>query len=260
VKKEKNKMQQMERFRTRGKRKETDTVDASGRLKNHVGYATAFQKLEQLEGELATHRKQREFLRARACRESENVRRYIASGVVPWAFSYTGEEDVAVLARMTIRSGAIPQDALDDRGRFIPDYFEPDEEKACVTYDAERRAVEILEVAVGIQKKTVITAKNQAIQDICLSLKPQYDPIATKVAEALLNLGAALEEERAFSHQLMAEDAELAQGLRPRPFFPVGILSSPDLYAWTSECIAEGIIDPADPRANALGAASKATA
>ena len=253
-------MQQLERFRTKGKQKETDTVAAVGRLKNHLGYVAALHKLEELEGELATHRKQRELLRDRRCRESQDVRKYIANDCPPWAFKYEGPEDVAVLARIRIKNGAIPQDVLDDPCRHIPDYFDADELKACVAYDAEHRAVEILTVAVGIQTKTVIAAKKDAIRDICASLKPTYDPIATKVAEALLNLGAALEEERAFSHQLMAEDAELAQGLRPRPFFPVGILSSPDLYAWTSECIAEGIIDPADPRANALGAASKATA
>jgi hypothetical protein len=253
-------MQQIERFRTKGKQKETDAVAAVGRLKNHLGYVAALHKLHELEGKLAAHRKQREFLRDRRCRESNNVQQYISNDGVPWAFKYDGEEDIAVLARLTIKEGAIPQDVLDDPCRFIPHYFEPDDLKPCIAYDAERRAVEIYAVAVAIQKKTVIASKKDAIRDICASLKPTYDPIAKKVAEALLNLGLAIEEERAFSHQLMAEDADLAQGLRPRPFFPVGILSSPDLYAWTSECIAEGLIDPQDPRATALGAASKATA
>jgi hypothetical protein len=241
--------------RAKSKQNETEASLATGRLKNHEGYSAAVRRLDELSIELKAHIDQKERIKASMCREPQEAQIYTRNEPRVW----DNQDDVAVLAKTMVRTGKLPS-GLDAQSKLISGLHEPDARPAALKFDFERRAIDVCEYAVMLHKKTVLAQKRQAIADICAALRPKYQPIARRVAEALLELGSALEEERAFSHQLMSEDAELAHGLRPRPFFPVGILSSPDLYAWISEAIAEGLIDPTDPRAHALGAASKATA
>jgi hypothetical protein len=242
--------------RARAKAKETDAAVGVGRLDNHKGYSAAIRKLEELSSELEAHIDQREIIKARSCRDVPEARGYIRNAMRMWNLT---SEEIAMIARERIRTGKLPED-LNDPCEFIDNVKDPDARPVILKFDFERRAVEVLKVAVNIQRKTVATQKRQAVAEICQVLQPKYSPIARRVAEALLELGAALEEERAFCRQLLSTDAEIAEGLKPRAFFPGDVLSRPNLCLWLSEAMEAGLIDSTDPRASALGAASKATA
>ena len=200
------------------------------------------RRLEELSTELKAHIDQKERIKTGACRDIEKPKSTFAmnrrSGITQTMSSCSQGQ------RFTPENSP---DGLDVPSELLSRFRDPDARPAILKLDyaaaSDRRPASS---AVSFRRKTVPAQKRQAIADICAVLQPKYQPIARRVAESLLELGAAVEEERAFSRQLVAEDAEIAQGLKPSPFFPVGVLSSPDLELWVHEAMESGLIDPTD--------------
>jgi hypothetical protein len=250
-------MQTLEKVRrVQSKQKETETTGAVSQVADCENYAAAARKLDELSAELKRHIDARNVIEGRSTRYVEDARAYIRNSARIWDLT---PQEVRVRAQMFIRTGQLPPE-VDEPNRLAAAYRDPDARDVILQFDRERRAIEICKEAIELQRKTVAEQKRQAIAEVCRSLEPRWRSVAKGFAEAVLELGASLEDLNGFLQAAISNDAELPQQLMPRPFIPAGMLSE-DLRIWMTAVIEAGLIDATDPRLRFLGnAASKAIA
>jgi len=97
----------------------------------------------------------------------------------------------------------------------------------------ERRR--LLGEAIKLQRQSMQDLGYRFAERVCTDLRPDYIKIVARVAAAVAELGAALDEEREFRMALQEAGVEYSSYLRPMPFLGVG-----------------GLDDPANPQTNAV--------
>jgi hypothetical protein len=225
-------------------------------LKDHAAYSSAVRKLDELKAQLKARTAARQALELKCSRQGEDVSRFITGGT---AVIRLADEERNALARRVIDAGSVTEkiqaaakEGAPASGRFADSW------KAQLNEDIrnERRAILLLECAIELHNKEIASVKRTAIAEISSNLRPKYETISRRVASALVELGAAIEEERQFTEQLTSQDAGFADVLSPAPLSQIGLLSSPEIVRWIAEAVRHDLIDLAG--ASALVAPSVA--
>ena len=131
-----------------------------------------------------------------------------------------------------------------DFGSSLPDtVVDPDDSRLFQTWNGHRGAIEILQTAVRLQKKTVRDLNKTAMAKFSAAVSPSRVATVRRVLELLAELRSATAAEAEISRGL--DSAELEE-LRPRPW-PIQPLSS-DAITFLLDSVAAGMINAAELR------------
>jgi hypothetical protein len=86
----------------------------------------------------------------------------------------------------------------------------------------------VLREAIKLQQQVVERERLRVSEEICARLKPQHRAIVRRIAGALTELVAALQDEHDFRESLNASGVAYLHDLRPMPLPALGLFNDPN--------------------------------
>jgi cell division septum initiation protein DivIVA len=235
------------------KRINTNDDAARTRLKDNPRYSECLATLDRLTSDLERHKARTDQLKQQACRLGAGARQFVSreATALPMltqaAFDALAKKAAAASSDDLLKEIAdVRRDGKETRQIPVPilgQYGDETDVQHIENLDVERAAVILLERAIELQRNDVLRVKNIAMAEIMINLKPRFEAISRKIANALMGLASALKEERRFVVELTVQDSAFADALNLKPLSRAELLTSPAVTAWLADAVKSGIID-----------------